>query len=146
MFTITFILLYTASFHLTVNIGKDNDVEASRLVAKISDFGLSKTFYDNIRYKKQKRQYVPWKWMALEYLQTGQFTITSDVWSYGIVLWELFSLGKEPYMNKDLEDMLFQLKNGYHLPCPEEALEVCCTNNISLSNCRITILLGLPLY
>ena len=96
----------------------------SKLVAKVSDFGLSKTFYDNIRYKKQKRQYVPWKWMAIEYLQTGCLTITSDVWSYGIVLWELFSLGKEPYMGKNVEEMILKLKDGYHLPCPEEVNEV----------------------
>ena len=96
----------------------------SQLVAKVSDFGLSKTFYDNIRYKKQKRQYVPWKWMALEYLQTGCLTITSDVWSYGIVIWELFSLGKEPYVGKNVEDMILQLKDGYHLPCPEEVKQV----------------------
>ena len=90
----------------------------------MSDFGLSKTFYDNIRYKKQKRQYVPWKWMAIEYLQTGHLTITSDVWSYGIVLWELFSLGKEPYVGKNVEDMITKLKDGYHLPCPEEVDQV----------------------
>ena len=90
----------------------------------MSDFGLSKTFYDNIRYKKQKRQYVPWKWMAIEYLQTGCLTITSDVWSYGIVLWELFSCGKEPYMGKNVEEMIAKLKDGYHLPCPEEVNEV----------------------
>merc|ERR1712152_58134 len=45
---------------------------------------------------------------------------TSDVWSYGIVLWELFSLGKEPYMGKNVEEMIAKLKDGYHLPCPEE--------------------------
>ena len=96
----------------------------STLGAKVSDFGLSKTFYDNIRYKKQKRQYVPWKWMAIEYLQTGCLTITSDVWSYGIVLWELFSLGKEPYMGKNVEEMIAKLKDGYHLPCPEDVDKV----------------------
>ena len=108
----------------SLNLAKGDEADAVKLVAKISDFGLSKTFYDNIRYKKQKRYYVPWKWMALEYLQTGDLTITSDVWSYGVVLWEIFSLGKEPYMNKDLEDMLAQLKDGYQLSCPEEALKV----------------------
>jgi serine/threonine protein kinase len=92
----------------------------SKLVAKVSDFGLSKTFYDNIRYKKQKRQYVPWKWMAIEYLQTGCLTITSDVWSYGIVFWEIFSLGKEPYAGQNSEEMISKLKDGYRLPCPEE--------------------------
>lgn len=62
--------------------------------------------------------------MALEYLQSGHLTITSDVWSYGVVLWELLSLGKEPYMTKSMDDMLVLLKNGYYLPCPEEALKV----------------------
>ena len=96
----------------------------SKLVAKVSDFGLSKTFYDNIRYKKQKRQYVPWKWMAIEYLQTGCLTITSDVWSYGIVFWEIFSLGKEPYAGQNSEEMISKLKDGYRLPCPEEVTKV----------------------
>ena len=62
--------------------------------------------------------------MAIEYLQTGCLTITSDVWSYGIVLWELFSLGKEPYIGKNVEEMILKLKDGYHLPCPEEVNQV----------------------
>jgi hypothetical protein len=40
-------------------------------IAKVSDFGLSKTFYDNVRYKKRFRHYVPWKWMAIEYLKVS---------------------------------------------------------------------------
>merc|ERR1719510_2805543 len=112
-----------AARNILIGTAKGDKADAVKLVAKISDFGLSKTFYDNIRYKKQKRYYVPWKWMALEYLQNG-LTITSDVWSYGVVLWEIFSLGKEPYMTKNVDDMLSQLKNGYCLPCPEEALKI----------------------
>ena len=81
-------------------------------------------FYDNISYRKVKRNYVPWKWMAPEYLQTGCFTITSDVWSFGIVIWEIFSLGKEPYVGKNVEEMILKLKEGYHLPCPEEMGQV----------------------
>ena len=96
----------------------------SSLVAKVSDFGLSKTFYDNIRYKRQNQNDVPWKWMALEYLQSGHLTITSDVWSYGVVLWEILSIGREPYTNLTADEMLSQFKNGYYLPCPEEALTV----------------------
>merc|ERR1712077_64940 len=81
-----------------------------------------KLFYDNIRYKRQNQNEVPWKWMALEYLQSGHLTITSDVWSYGVVLWEILSIGREPYTNLTAEEMLSQFKNGYYLPCPEEAL------------------------
>ena len=103
----------------------DKDEKGSpKLIAKVSDFGLSRTFYDNIRYKRESQHYIPWKWMALEYLQNGHLTIMSDVWSYGVVLWEIFSFGKEPYINVNVEDMIPQFKSGYHLPCPEEASKV----------------------
>lgn len=94
------------------------------LVAKVSDFGLSKTFYDNIRYRKQKRHYVPWKWMALEYLQDACFTMKSDVWSYGVVLWEILSLGQEPYSGRKIDETIEDIKAGYRLPCPEEFQEL----------------------
>ena len=95
-----------------------------KLIAKVSDFGLSKTFYDNISYRKTKRNYVPWKWMAPEYLNTSYFTMASDVWSFGVVVWEIFSLGKEPYVGQNVENMITKLKNGYSLPCPEEVNQV----------------------
>ena len=70
------------------------------------------------------RASVPWKWMAPEYLQSGRFTIYSDVWSFGILLWEIFSLGKEPYMGTTYEDLKGKLLAGYRLPFPEEMFEV----------------------
>ena len=92
----------------------------SRLVAKVSDFGLSKTFYDNMIYKKRQRQYVPWKWMAPEFLYKSCFTLASDVWSFGIVLWEIFSMGHEPYAEMTAEDLIKKLQNGYSLPMPDQ--------------------------
>ena len=89
-------------------------------VAKVSDFGLSKSMYDNIRYKKQRRNYVPWKWMALEYLNDAVFTLKSDVWSYGVVLWEMFSLGQEPYGSQAPEDSVAAIKSGVRLTLPPE--------------------------
>ena len=62
--------------------------------------------------------------MAPEYLHTSRFTMASDVWSFGVVVWEIFSLGKEPYVGQNVEDMIMKLKSGYSLPCPEEAVQV----------------------
>ena len=88
------------------------------LTPKVADFGLSKRFYNDTSYLKKNRQHIPYKWMALEYLLDGRFHLTSDVWSYGVVLWEIFSLGQEPYPGKEYEDLLLILGNGYTLPCP----------------------------
>ena len=93
--------------------------DSGNIVAKIADFGLSKRFYDNIIYTKKQRKDVPWKWMAPEYLDKNAFTMNSDVWSFGVVLWELFSLGKEPYAGKSMVEVTAAIKQGYFLSYPE---------------------------
>ena len=60
-------------------------------VLKITDFGLSR---ETEKYMKTSHSRVPFKWMPLEFLQTGEFTYASDVWSYGIVLWEIATFGE----------------------------------------------------
>lgn len=107
-----------------------NILISDNYVAKISDFGLSKSMYDNTQYKKQRRNYVPWKWMALEYLTDGHFTLKSDVWSYGIVLWEMFSLGQEPYLSKDTQETVKAIKHGYRLDLPSEVTEIPWANDV----------------
>ena len=92
-------------------------------VAKIGDFGLSRTFYDTDRYKKEERD-VPWKWMDIDYLETGEFTMKSDIWSFGIVLWEILSLGREPYPAANTKSTVEEIKAGFRLPCPEETRNV----------------------
>uniref|UniRef100_A0A0K2TQJ0 Fibroblast growth factor receptor 1Alike [Xiphosphorus maculatus] n=1 Tax=Lepeophtheirus salmonis TaxID=72036 RepID=A0A0K2TQJ0_LEPSM len=89
------------------------------LVAKVSDFGLSKSMYDKYRYRKTNRQYVPWKWMAIEYLQDGCFHLNSDAWSYGVVLWEIFSLGEEPYFGERMDVVVNKLRQGHRLSSPD---------------------------
>ena len=120
-------------FNIVSSFADRDEKGRCKMTAKVSDFGLSKTFYDNIRYTRQNQHYIPWKWMALEYLQNGHLTITSDVWSYGVILWEIFSFGKEPYINVSVEDMLSQLKSGYYLQCPEDASKVPLHKNVCIS-------------
>ena len=94
---------------------------SNNYVAKVADFGLSKNFYYAQVYQKEERPEVPWKWMALEYLMDGVLTMKSDVWSYGILLWEIFSLGQVPYMHQieSTRETIDDIKKGYQLPFPD---------------------------
>merc|ERR1712150_432027 len=88
-------------------------------IAKVADFGLAKRFEDYVRYEKTSRVLVPWKWMAIEFLKSNFFTLKSDVWSYGVLVWEIFSFGGKPYGQQDHDEVLKKLENGYRLPFPE---------------------------
>ena len=103
-------------------IGNFNQDE--QYLAKICDFGLSKAFYDQTSYEKQDRNKVPWKWMDIDYYTTGKFTMKSDVWSFGVVFWEMLSLGQIPYAGDDANDMIKEIKAGFRLPVPDEIGEV----------------------
>ena len=70
-------------------------------IVKISDFGLSKRLYTQLS-TSPKDIAQPVKWLALEVIQLGEVTVMADVWSYGIVLWEIFELGKDPYCDGKL--------------------------------------------
>ena len=81
-----------------------NVLLTDQLVAKVSDFGLSKRLYNDLCqssiYARDNDVTValPMKWLALEVLKYGQVVPTkSDVWSFGIFMWELFQIGAEPY-------------------------------------------------
>ncbi|XP_054259733.1 vascular endothelial growth factor receptor 1-like [Macrosteles quadrilineatus] len=81
-----------------------NILLAENNVVKICDFGLSKRIYQNAQYmKKNKNLRLPLKWMALESILYEKYTSKSDVWSYGIVLWEIFSLSGSPYADWELD-------------------------------------------
>lgn len=68
-----------------------------------------------------KRERIPMKWMAPECLKsTIGATEKSDVWSFGVVIWEIFSHGKNPYENVRGRELPGQLKSGYRLPKPEQ--------------------------
>ncbi|TNN84423.1 Macrophage-stimulating protein receptor [Liparis tanakae] len=88
---------------------------------KVADFGMARDIYDKEYYSIQdhKRVKLPVKWMAIESLQTQKFTIKSDVWSYGILIWELLTRGANPYPNVDPYDITHYLLKGRRLPQPQ---------------------------
>ena len=62
---------------------------------------------------------MPVKWLAVECLRDGVFSTQSDVWSFGVVLWEIFSLGKIPYSCSEFdENFIFKLEKGVRLEQP----------------------------
>ncbi|GBN33541.1 Fibroblast growth factor receptor 2, partial [Araneus ventricosus] len=85
---------------------------------KISDFGLSKDVYQTKYYSSETRKKLPIKWMAPEAIEKQRFNTFTDVWSFGVFMWEVFKLGKEPYPEIRNADILQFLKLGYRLEQP----------------------------
>ena len=102
------------------NILITNSDNNESYLAKIGDFGLSKPFYEKASYHKQERTSIPWKWMAVDYFETGVLTLSSDVWSFGVVFWEILSMGRFPYAGGDAEETIKKIKDGFRLPVPDE--------------------------
>ncbi|XP_012934814.1 uncharacterized protein LOC101846195 [Aplysia californica] len=91
---------------------------------KISDFGLSRDVYEADTYLKMSKGRIPVKWMAPESLYAQIYTTKSDIWSYGVVLWEVVTLGASPYPGIPPERLFPLLSTGYRMDrpddCPEE--------------------------
>ncbi|KAJ8034956.1 Tyrosine kinase receptor Cad96Ca [Holothuria leucospilota] len=88
-------------------------------ICKISDFGLARDVADSQEYEMKSRGRVPVRWMAPESLLQNMYTTKSDVWSFGIVMWEIITLGSHPYPGMTPRKVLEAIQTGYRLPQPD---------------------------
>ncbi|XP_072744995.1 vascular endothelial growth factor receptor 1 isoform X2 [Anoplolepis gracilipes] len=91
-------------------------------IVKICDFGLAKTMYKDDNYKKKGDGPLPIKWMAIESIRDRIFSTQSDIWSFGIVLWEFFTLAETPYPGMEAEKLYQKLIEGYRMEQPDYAI------------------------
>ncbi|NP_001393713.1 proto-oncogene tyrosine-protein kinase receptor Ret isoform z precursor [Homo sapiens] len=90
---------------------------------KISDFGLSRDVYEEDSYVKRSQGRIPVKWMAIESLFDHIYTTQSDVWSFGVLLWEIVTLGGNPYPGIPPERLFNLLKTGHRMERPDNCSE-----------------------
>ncbi|XP_062545954.1 uncharacterized protein LOC134212267 [Armigeres subalbatus] len=100
-----------------------NVLLAEGKVCKISDFGLTRDVYEDDAYLKKSKDRVPVKWMAPESLADHIYTTKSDVWAFGVVCWELITLGASPYPGIPPQNLYTLLKQGYRMECPKNCSE-----------------------
>jgi len=95
------------------------------MVCKVSDFGLSRTIDNdpNATYTTQGGK-IAVRWTAPECIIDRTFTTASDVWSFGIVTWEITSYGEKPYWDMDNEAVQRNIVGGQRLPCPQGCPQV----------------------
>ncbi|NXJ81662.1 ALK kinase, partial [Trogon melanurus] len=88
-------------------------------VAKIGDFGMARDIYRASYYRKGGCAMLPVKWMPPEAFMEGIFTSKTDTWSFGVLLWEIFSLGYMPYPSKSNQEVLEFVTNGGRMDPPK---------------------------
>ncbi|XP_061891188.1 ephrin type-A receptor 6-like isoform X2 [Entelurus aequoreus] len=97
------------------------------LVCKVSDFGMSRVMGEDAEaaytatvnfYSDRQGGKIPIRWTAPEAIAYGKFSSASDVWSYGIVMWEVTSYGERPYWEMSNQDVVLSMEEGYRLPAP----------------------------
>nr|KAG5687195.1 hypothetical protein BaRGS_025809 [Batillaria attramentaria] len=96
-----------------------NVLVGDRNEVKVGDFGLARYVYTDRVYVNRKGGKLPLKWMSVESIFDLTFSTASDVWSFGVVLFEIVTLGGTPYPTLAVRDLLTALKTGYRMERPD---------------------------
>uniref|UniRef100_A0A7N4P4U9 Tyrosine-protein kinase receptor n=1 Tax=Sarcophilus harrisii TaxID=9305 RepID=A0A7N4P4U9_SARHA len=96
-----------------------NCMVAEDFTVKIGDFGMTRDIYETDYYRKGGKGLLPVRWMSPESLKDGVFTTHSDVWSFGVVLWEIATLAEQPYQGMSNEQVLRFVMEGGLLEKPD---------------------------
>ncbi|CAK6954907.1 tyrosine-protein kinase Fes/Fps [Scomber scombrus] len=95
-----------------------NCLVAEHNIVKISDFGMSRQQDDGVYSAEGGLRQIPVKWTAPEALNYGRYTTESDVWGFGVLLWETFSMGMTPYASMSNQQTRDEVERGYRMPAP----------------------------
>ncbi|XP_052121229.1 uncharacterized protein LOC113213714 isoform X2 [Frankliniella occidentalis] len=107
-----------------------NCLVGENLTVKIADFGMSRDIYMEDYYRIRTHGQIPVRWMAPETLHDYCYTLMSDVWSYGVLLWEVFTAGQTPYYQYNNQQVIGLIQNHILLPvsectdCPQKVIDV----------------------
>ena len=116
---------YLANHHyIHRDLATRNCLIDSALAVKISDFGLSQDIYVSDYFRLGESELLPVRWMPPEAILISRFSVQSDVWSFGVVLWEIFSYGIQPYYGMSNEEVVQYVKEERVLKCPERCPQV----------------------
>lgn len=113
-------MVYLSSQHFVHrDLATRNCLVGHDLEVKISDFGMSRDIYTCDYYKVSGSKMLPVRWMSPESILYGKFTLESDLWSFGVVLWEVFTFGQQPYYGHSNEEVVKLILQGILLIPPE---------------------------
>ncbi|XP_050417754.2 fibroblast growth factor receptor 2 [Patella vulgata] len=112
-------MVHIASLHIVHrDVAARNILIGENNICKISDFGLARETEGTDEYERCTKGPLPIRWMSIESLRDNLHTIKSDVWSYGVCLWEIATLGASPYPGKSAKMAMESILTGDRLECP----------------------------
>ena len=106
--------------HVHRDLACRNCLVSKDMTIKIGDFGMSKNLYSKDYYRINGSAVLPVRWMSPEALIYGKFSVEGDVWSFGVVMWEVFSFALQPYYGICNEEVTDAIRHGKTLKIPED--------------------------